>query len=126
MLSFGKYQTYQISSNISYVPRNYTQNFLAYSSIENIYIFVEPKHQLHVYHAETIRLIVNLTTQDVVYASSCVSLIDKGSYGLFFLSETRPAVHRVLIRICEVQFDLVKNEFHERKCLEKVSSIYFN
>lgn len=118
MLSFGKYQTYQIASNISFVARNYTQNFLAYSPMENIFIFVEPKHQLHVYNAQTIRLIVNLTTTDVVYASSCVSLIDTHPYGLFFLSESRPAPLKVLIRVCQVQFDLSSNEFHERKCLE--------
>lgn len=118
MLSFGKYQTTPISSNISYVLRNYTHNFLAYSSLENILVFVEPKHQLYVYNAQTIQLIVNLTTTNVVYASSCVSLIDDYSQGLFFLSESRVKTNRVFIRVCQVQFDMNKHEFHERKCIE--------
>ena len=46
MLSYGKYQTTQISSNITYVSRIYAQNFLTYSLIDDLLIFIEPKQKI--------------------------------------------------------------------------------
>ena len=82
MLSYGKYQTSQISSNITYVSRFYTQNFLTYSMVQNLLIFIEPKYQIHVYNAETIKLLVNISTTDVAIAASTSSLISNTKHDL--------------------------------------------
>jgi hypothetical protein len=117
MLSYGKYQTSQMSSNITYVSRVYAQNFLAYSPLDNILIFIEPKHQLHVYNAQTIRLIVNITTTNVVYATSCASLTTDDRHDLFFVYESRIKSNLVSIRVCEIRFDAFKFNFEEKKCI---------
>lgn len=121
MLSFGKYQTYQMSSNITYIPRIYAQNFLAYSPHDDILIFIEPKHQLHVYNPHTIRLIVNLTTTDIIYATSSSSLTLDDRHDLFFVYETRLDVNYTTIRICQIQFDTLKLNFQEIKCIETLN-----
>jgi hypothetical protein len=117
MLSYGKYHTYQISSNITYVSRVYAQNFLAYSPLNDILIFIEPKHQLHVYNAQTVRLIVNLTTTNVVYATSCISLLTNDQYDLFFVYESRLKSNLVSIRVCQMHFDMIKLKFEDKKCI---------
>ena len=124
MLSYGKYQTYQMSSNITYVSRVYTQNFLAYSPLDDVLIFVEPKHQLHVYNAQTVRLIVNLTATNVVYAASLPSLTADNLHELFFVSESRSPRKRILLRVCQVRFDRLKLNFEEKKCIQTLSINY--
>ncbi len=118
MLSLGKYRTYQMSSNITYVSRVYAQNFLAYSFLDNVLIFIEPKHQLHVYNAQTMHLIVNITTGNVVYATSCMSLTSDNLHALYFVSESRFKTKLVSIRVCQVGFNLIQLAFEEKKCIE--------
>jgi hypothetical protein len=120
MLSYGKYQTSQISSNITYTSRIYAQNFLAYSSIDDLLIFIEPKHQLHVYNTQTVRLIVNLTTTNIVYATSCISLLTNNRYELFFVYETRLESNLVSIRVCQMYFNIFKLNFEEKKCIQRL------
>jgi len=121
MLSYGKYQTYQISSNVTYVSRVYAQNFLAYSSLEDILIFIEPKHQLHVYNAQTIRLIISIITPNIVYATSCISLSTNDRHDLFFVYETHLQPNIVSIRVCQIQFDIFNLNFQENKCIETLN-----
>ena len=120
MLSFGKYQTSQISSNVTYASRFYAQNYLAYSSVDDLLIFIEPKHQIHVYNAQTIQLLVNLTTQNVVIATSTTSLTSDSRHELYFLYETPTETNLIAFRLCQVRFNLFKSIFEEQFCLETI------
>ncbi|CAF2512439.1 unnamed protein product [Rotaria sp. Silwood2] len=124
MLSFGKYQTSQISSNISYVKRIYAQNFLAYSSIDDLLIFIEPKHQIHVYSGRTIEHIVNLTSKDVVIATSCASLLSDSHHELFFIYETNSKTNLISLRVCQVLFNRSKLAFENNLCIETITFQY--
>jgi hypothetical protein len=120
MLSYGKYQTSQISSNITYASRIYPQNFLAYSSIDDLLIFVEPKHQIYVYNAQTIQLLVNFSTTDVVIATSTTSLFSDSHHDLFFIYETTSKTNLISLRVCQVQFNMFKFNFEDNYCIEKI------
>lgn len=109
-----------MSSNITYVPRAYAQNFLAYSALDDILIFIEPKHLLHVYNAQTTRLIANFATSDVVYATSCLSLATDDLRDLFFIYESSVTPNLFSIRVCQVRFDILKLAFEEKKCIESL------
>ncbi|CAF1127167.1 unnamed protein product [Adineta steineri] len=124
MLSYGKYQTSQLSSNITYVPRIYAQNFLAYSSMDDLLIFIEPKHQIHVYSAQTIQLIVNISTTDVVIASSCQSLISESPHELFFIYMNHSLTNLIGLRVCQVQFNIYKLNFIPNYCIELIKLQY--
>ncbi|CAF3690181.1 unnamed protein product, partial [Adineta steineri] len=124
MLSYGKYQTSQLSSNITYVPRIYAQNFLAYSSMDDLLIFIEPKHQIHVYSAQTIQLIVNISTTDVVIASSCQSLISESPHELFFIYINHSLTNLIGLRVCQVQFNIYKLNFIPNYCIELIKLQY--
>lgn len=113
-----------MSSNITYVPRVYAQGFLAYSPHDEILIFIEPKHQLHVYNAHTVRLIVNLTTTNIVYATSCTSLTTDDRHDLFFVYETRLKSNLTSIRICQIYFDTIKLNFQDIKCIQTLNIHY--
>jgi hypothetical protein len=121
MLSTGKYHTHQMSSNITYVSRMYAQNFLAYSPPDDILIFVEPKHQLHVYGAQSVDLIVNISTTDVVYARSVISLSNGDRYDIFFVYESRIGPNLVSIRVCEVRFNILNLTFEDQICIETLT-----
>jgi hypothetical protein len=118
MLSTGKYYTSQMSSNITYVSRVYAQNFLAYSPLDDILIFIEPKHQLHVYNPQSVRLIVNIPTTNVVYATSCTSLTTDDRHDLFFIYETRLDKNLISIRVCEIYFNRLTLNFEDKRCIE--------
>lgn len=118
MLSYGKYQTLQISSNITYSPRVYAQNFLAYSSVDNLLIFIEPKHHVHVYSAQTLQRMINFSTTDIVIATSCVSLSIDSGHDLFLIYETYTDDKLIHLRVCQVRFDLTKSVFENNFCLE--------
>ncbi|CAF3855246.1 unnamed protein product, partial [Rotaria sordida] len=124
MLSYGRYQTFQISSNISYVSRIYGQNFLAYSSIDDLLIFIEPKHQIHVYNGRTIQHIVNLSTTDVVIATSCASLLSNSHHELFFIYETNSETNLISLRVCQVLFNKSKLIFENNLCIETIKIQY--
>ncbi|CAF0863217.1 unnamed protein product [Adineta ricciae] len=118
MLSLGKHHTYQISSNLTYVPRNYAQNFLAYSPIDDLLIFLEPKYQLHVYSAQAVHLIGRIPTANIVYASSCISITTGDRYDLCFIYESRIKPNVISIRVCEVRFNTTKLQFEDKKCID--------
>lgn len=124
MLSFGKYETYQISSNITYVPRVYAQNFLAYSSIDDLLLFIEPKHQIHVYDAQSVQLIVNISTTDVITAASCTSLISESPHELFFIYANHSSSNLIALRVCQVRFDSHLSSFEQSYCIEPVKLQY--
>jgi hypothetical protein len=107
-----------MSSNITYVSRVYAQNFLAYSSIDNVLIFIEPKHQLHVYNTPNIRLIVNITTSNIVYATSCISLTSDNLQDLYFISEVREKMNLISLRVCQVRFNRNTFAFEDNKCIQ--------
>ncbi|CAF1943653.1 unnamed protein product [Rotaria magnacalcarata] len=117
MLSYGKYQTSQMPSNISYTSRYYGLNFLAYSPIDDLLIFIEPKHQIHIYNGHTIQLIANVNTTDVVSATSCASLLSESQHELFFIYETNTESNLISLRVCEVQFDIPNLKFEENICI---------
>lgn len=120
MLSFGRYQTSQISSNVTYTPRFYAQNFLAYSSIDDLLIFIEPKQQIHVYNAQTIQLIVNLTTNNIVIATSTISLTSDARHDLYFLYQTPTETNLISFRLCQVRFNMLQMNFDDQFCLESI------
>ena len=124
MLSFGKYQTSQISSNVTYTSRLYAQNFLAYSSIDDLLIFIEPKQQIHVYNAQTIELLANLTTRDVVIATSTTSLISDSRHELYFMYENHSTTNLISLRLCQVRFNLFKLLFEDNFCVETINIQY--
>jgi hypothetical protein len=124
MLSYGKYQTSQISSNVTYTSRFYTQNFLAYSSMDDLLIFIEPKHQINVYNAQTIQLLVNLSTTDVVIATSTSSLLSDSLHDVFFLYETNSKTNLISIRVCQVNFNMFKRIFEDNHCIETITLQY--
>ncbi|CAF0916000.1 unnamed protein product [Rotaria sp. Silwood1] len=121
MLSFGKYQTSQISSNISYVKRINVQTFLAYSSIDDLLIFIEPKHQIHVYNGRTIQHIVNLSTTDLVIATSCASLLSNSHHELWFIYETTSNTNLISLRVCQVLFNRSKLAFEDNLCIKTIT-----
>ena len=118
MLSYGKYQTLQMTSNISYSPRVYAQNFLAYSSVDDLLIFIEPKHHVHVYNAQTLQRLIHFPTTDIVIATSCVSLSTTAGRDLFLIYETYTDAKVIQLRVCQVRFDLTKSVFDNLYCLE--------
>jgi hypothetical protein len=120
MLSYGKYQTSQISSNITYTSRIYAQNFLAYSSIDDLLIFIEPKHQINVYNAQTIQLLVNLSTTDVVIAASTTSLTSTSRLDLYFIYETNSNTNLISLRVCQVRFNMFNLNFENNFCIETI------
>jgi hypothetical protein len=124
MLSYGKYQTVQISSNITYVPRVYAQNFLAYSSIDDLLIFIEPKHHVHVYNSLTMELLANLTTTSIVIATSCTSLPTGTGHDLFLIYETYTQSKRIQLRICQARFNLLRKTFEHDYCIETLTIPY--
>ena len=124
MLSYGKYQTSEISSNISYASRLYTQNFLAYASIDDLLLFIEPKYQIHVYDAQTIQLIVNISTTDVIIATSTTSLITNSLHDLFFIYETNSETNLISLRTCQVRFNRNKLKFDDVYCIETINIQY--
>jgi hypothetical protein len=124
MLSYGKYQTNQISSNITYMSRVYTQNFLVYSSYDNLLIFIQPKHQIHVYNAQNVDLIANLSTTDVVVGTSCSSLISEARHDLFFIYETNSETNLISLRVCQVLFNMLKLHFEDKLCIETIRVQY--
>jgi hypothetical protein len=124
MLSYGKYQTTQISSNITYVPRTYAQNFLVYSSIDNLLIFIQPKHQIQVYNALNVELIVDLSTTDVVIGTSGSSSIPESRHDLFFIYQTNSETNLISLRVCQVRFDMLKSYFEDTLCIETIKIQY--
>lgn len=118
MLSFAKYKTVDFSSNVAYMSRLYKQNFHAYSSINDILIMIEPKYQLHVYNAQTVHLVANLTTPDIIYVASCTSLSTHDKRGLFFIYESRSLPNILSLRVCEMNFNKIKSSFHDKICIE--------
>ncbi|CAF1225320.1 unnamed protein product [Adineta ricciae] len=124
MLSFGKYQTSQISSNITYVPRLYAQNFLAYSSIDDFLLFIEPKHQIHIYDAQHVQLIVTISTIDVIIATSCTSLISESPHELFFIYANHSSTNIIALRVCQVRFDIDRRDFTQNYCIQPITLQY--
>lgn len=124
MLSYGKYQTSQISSNITYTPRLYAQNFLAYSSIDDLLIFIEPKHQINVYNAQTIQLLVNLSTTDVVIATSTTSFVSNSPHDLYFMYQTNSPTNLISLRTCQVYFNMFNLNFENIQCIETIQIQY--
>ncbi|CAM4885008.1 unnamed protein product [Rotaria socialis] len=124
MLSYGKYQTSQMPSNISYTSRYYGLNFLAYSPIDDLLIFIEPKHQIHVYNGHTIQPIANVNTTDIVGATSCASLSSESQHELFFIYETNTESNIISLRVCEVQFDTPSLKFEENICIGTITVQY--
>jgi hypothetical protein len=124
MLSYGKYQTSQISSNITYIPRLYAQNFLAYSSIDDLLIFIEPKHQINVYNAQTTQLLVNLSTTDVVIATSTTSLVSNSPHDLYFMYQTNSPTNVISLRTCQVYFNMFNLNFENIQCIETIQIQY--
>ncbi|CAF3699066.1 unnamed protein product [Rotaria socialis] len=124
MISFSKYKTSEISSSVNYVSRFYNQNFLAYSPHHDLLIFIEPKHQLHVYNAQTIRLIVNLPTSNIIFATSCTSLSMNDHRDVFFVYESHLESNILLLRVCEMSFNKIILQFEEKICVQtlKISS----
>lgn len=100
------------------MSRAYAQNFLAYSPLDDLLIFVEPKHQLHVYTAQSIRLVTHVATSNVVYAASCISLITGDRHDLCFVYESRVKANLLSIRVCEVRFNTSRLQFEDKKCIE--------
>ena len=124
MLSYGKYHTSQIPSNITFVRRTYAQNFLAYSSLDDLLIFIEPKHQIHVYNAQTIQLIVNLPTTDIAIVTSCSSLVTESSHDLFFIYETYNETQSISLRVCQVRFRMSQLNFEQVFCIQTLNIPY--
>jgi len=128
MLSYGKYQTSQISSNITYTSRIYAQNFLAYSSIDDLLLFIEPKHQINVYNARTTQLIINISTTDVVIALSTTSLFADFRNDLFFIYETNSktdsGANLISLRVCQVRFNMFNLNFENNHCIETITLQY--
>ncbi|CAF1411602.1 unnamed protein product, partial [Adineta ricciae] len=124
MLSFGKYQTSQISSNITYVPRLYAQNFLAYSSIDDFLLFIEPKHQIHIYDAQHVQLILTISTVDVIIATSCTSLISESPHELFFIYANYSSTNIIALRVCQVRFDIDRRDFTQNYCIQPITLQY--
>ena len=124
MLSYGKYQTNQISSNITYVSRIYAQNFLVYSAVDNLLIFIEPKHRIHVYDAQNVRSLVNLNTTDVVIGTSCTSLVSDARHDLFFIYETNSETNLISLRVCQVNFNIEILNFESKHCIETITIQY--
>lgn len=120
MLSYGKYQTIQISSNITYVPRLYSQNFLAYSAIDDLLVFIEPKHSVHVYNAQTIQLLVNFSTTNIAIGSSCESLSGGTGHDLFLIYETYTETRFIQLRVCQVRFSFIQLTFEQIYCIENI------
>ncbi|CAF4515774.1 unnamed protein product, partial [Rotaria magnacalcarata] len=125
MISFNKYKTSDISSNVNYISRFYNQNFLVYFAPHDLLIFIEPKHQLHVYNAQTISLIVNLTTSDVVFATLCTSLSIKDHRDVFFVYESHLESNLLLLRVCEMSFNKIILQFEDKFCVQTLK-IYSN
>lgn len=124
MLSYGKYQTRQNSSNITYTPRLYAQNFLAYSPIDDLLIFIEPKQQINVYNAQTVQLLVNLSTTDVVIATSTTSLTSNSRNELYFIYETNTITNLISLRVCQVYFNMFNLKFENIICIETIQVQY--
>ena len=124
MLSYGKYRTIQIPTNISYISPAQGPNFLAYSSMDDLLLFVEPKHHINVYNAQTVQLLVTLNTTDVVVATSCSSLLSDSRYDLFFLHETNSEINLISLHVCQVHFNRYKLDFEDDLCIETVRSQY--
>jgi hypothetical protein len=124
MLSYGKYQTSQISSNITYASRIYDQNFLTYSSMDDLLIFIEPKYQIHVYNARTVQHIVNISTTDVVIATSCISLVSDSPHDLYFIYENNSETNLIFLRVCQVHFNIYKLTFDHNYCIETLKIQY--
>ena len=120
MLSYGKYQTSQISSNISYASRIFTPNFLAYSSIDDLLLFIEPKHQINVYNAQTVQLLINISTIDVVMATSTTSLFTDNRKDLYFIYQTNTETNLISLRVCQVNFNMLKLNFDNNLCIETI------
>jgi hypothetical protein len=118
MLSLGKYQTFQVSSNISHIPRAYAQNFLAYSPLDHLLIFIEPKYQISVYDAQSIRHIVSLPINTVPIGTSTRSLVTNDHYDLYFIYESQLEFNSIALRVCQVRFDMIALDFHNKTCIE--------
>ena len=124
MLSFGKYQTQQISSNITYMSRAYTQNFLAYSPLDDLLIFVEPKHQIYVFSAQTAHLIAAIPTEHVLIATSTVSISSDDRQDLYFIYEAPVSPALISLRVCQVRFNMLLSNFDNKTCIETLRIHY--
>lgn len=124
MLSYGKYQTAQIPSNISYSTRFYGLNFLTYSPIDEILIFVEPKHEIHVYNGQTIRLMATIPNTDVAIAASCASLLSESPNEPFFIYQTYSNSSLISLRVCQVYFEKEHLNFEDTQCIDAINVQY--
>jgi hypothetical protein len=121
MLSFGKYQTTQISTNIAFSSRAHTQNFLAYSPADDLLIFIEPKYQIYVYTAQSVRLIANFPNSDILIGSSTNSLVIPEQHDLFFIYEAPISGKSMALRVCQVRYRRVDVNFENQTCIGTVT-----
>ncbi|CAF1313216.1 unnamed protein product, partial [Didymodactylos carnosus] len=125
MLSYGKYQTSQMSSNITYVKRDYPHNFLAYSPDNDIIVFVEPNYIVHVYNSKSMLLLANISTNEIVIAGSCVSFTtittttSPLTTALFFIYQEHKKLVYTL-SVCQVNFDVIQLIFTKVYCIESL------
>lgn len=114
----GKYQTYQISSNVTYVSRLYTQNFLSYSPSDNLLIFIEPKHQVYIYDARSVRLIITVPIRNVLIGASAISLHSNDQNELYFIYEGDVNAKSIALRLCQVRFNVFDYNFENSTCIQ--------
>ncbi|CAF3583619.1 unnamed protein product [Didymodactylos carnosus] len=124
MLSYGKYHTTQMSSNITYVKRDYPHNFLAYSPINDIIVFVEPNNLIHVYNSKTMLLLANISTNEIVIAGSCAAFsttivpTSPLTTALFFIYQNLKKEFVYILSICQMNFNLIQLVFTKVYCIE--------
>ena len=118
MLGTGKYQTYQISSNVTYATRLYTQNFLTYSPLDDVLVFIEPKHQIHVYDGKSLQLIMTIPMSNVLIGASAISLFSRDHHELYFIYEYSVTSKFIALRLCQVHFNRLTMKFENRTCID--------
>lgn len=83
-------------------------------------IFIEPKYQIYVYDAKSIKLLAKLPTNNILIGTSAISLIS-ANYDLYFIYELPSSSKVASLRVCQVRFNRMEIKFENKICLEKLS-----
>lgn len=87
-------------------------------------IFIEPKHQVYVYNAHTVRLILTLPVQNILIGASAISLQSNDRHELYFIYEADMDSRSTALRVCQVRFDIIGRTFANNTCIETFTVNY--
>lgn len=124
MLSYGRYHTYQSSSNITYASQFDAQRFLTYSPNDNILIFIEQKHQVHVFDVKSHKPMVTIPMDNILISLSAPSIFLRDRHELYFLYESLGNSRFVELSFCNVHFNFVQLIFENRTCTQSLKIPY--